>query len=98
MPCRAIDADLPRFRFAPVAHAPGSSRDPAFLLLEVIVPPLARPLRGPKKTTRFAVIDYSVQPAERKLIDPEFGSITKKLSVINGWKSPPERSAPSILT
>jgi hypothetical protein len=35
--------------------------------LEVVVPPLAEPVfGGPKKTTRFAVIDYSIRSAERK--------------------------------
>jgi hypothetical protein len=34
--------------------------------------PLAKPLGGPKKATRFAVIDHTVRSAEKKLVECEF--------------------------
>jgi len=57
---------------------PASAAIPAFLSWRWLFPRLSDPFRGPKKTTRFAVIDYSVRAAERKLVNPKFGPATKK--------------------
>jgi len=63
-----LSADLPRLRLSSGrSRSRLQPRSRTFLLLEVVVPPLAEPVfRGPKKTTRFAVIDYSIRSAERK--------------------------------